>query len=138
MAIFFNFYTTSNHLHSLQIENCDSNSRLVVDEDDNGRLRFERVKSRLTQNTSARQSPNCDNEILSISDAFDGEGNCKNGTDIHYCLRPPQLSVRWPRLSVRCDHGGGLTVTIFVHLTLPTGNLHPILSTKSPTTNSPS
>ena len=27
---------TANHLHSLQVENCDSNSRLVVDEDDNG------------------------------------------------------------------------------------------------------
>ena len=26
---------TSNHLHPLQVENCDSNSRLVVDEDDN-------------------------------------------------------------------------------------------------------
>ena len=35
MAIFFNFQTTSNHLHPLQVENCDSNSRLVVDEDDN-------------------------------------------------------------------------------------------------------
>ena len=35
MAIFFNFQTTSNHLHPLQVENCESNSRLVVDEDDN-------------------------------------------------------------------------------------------------------
>ena len=35
MAIFFNFKTTSNHLHPLQVENCDSNSRLVVDKDDN-------------------------------------------------------------------------------------------------------
>ena len=26
---------SSNHLHPLQVENCDSNSRLVVDEDDN-------------------------------------------------------------------------------------------------------
>ena len=32
MAIFFNFQTTSNHLHPLQVENCDSSSRLVVDE----------------------------------------------------------------------------------------------------------
>ena len=44
IAIFFNFSTTSNHLHSLQVENCDSNSRLVVGEDDNGKLRLERVK----------------------------------------------------------------------------------------------
>ena len=35
MAIFFNFSPSSNHLHPLQVENCDSNSRLVVDEDDN-------------------------------------------------------------------------------------------------------
>ena len=34
----------SSHLHPLQVENCDSNSRLVVDEDDNGKFRLERVK----------------------------------------------------------------------------------------------
>ena len=43
MAIFFNFPPTSNHLLSLQVENCDSNSRLVVDEDDYAKLRLERV-----------------------------------------------------------------------------------------------
>ena len=32
MAIYFNFSPTSNHLHPLQDDNCDSNSRLVVDE----------------------------------------------------------------------------------------------------------
>ena len=44
IVIFLNFYTTSNHLHPLQVGNCDSNSRLVVDEDDNGKFRTERVK----------------------------------------------------------------------------------------------
>ena len=34
IAIFFTFSTTSNHLHPLQVENCDSNSCFVVDEDD--------------------------------------------------------------------------------------------------------
>ena len=43
MAIFFNFSPTSSQLHPLQVENCDSNSRLVVDEDDNGKFRVERV-----------------------------------------------------------------------------------------------
>ena len=43
MAILFTFSLTSNHLHPLQVENCDSNSRLVVDEDDNGKFRLERV-----------------------------------------------------------------------------------------------
>ena len=46
IVIFLNFYTTSNHLHPLQVENCDSNSRLVVDEDNNGKLRLERVKQK--------------------------------------------------------------------------------------------
>ena len=32
MAIFFNFSHTSYHLRPLQVENCDSNSRRVVDE----------------------------------------------------------------------------------------------------------
>ena len=44
MVIFFHFSLTSNHLHPLQVENCDSNSRLAVDEDENGKLRLERVK----------------------------------------------------------------------------------------------
>ena len=44
MTIFFNFSPTSSYLHPLQVENCDCNSRLVVDEDDNGKLRPERVK----------------------------------------------------------------------------------------------
>ena len=45
IAIFFNFSPTSNRLHPLQAENCDSNSRLVVDEDDNGKFRLERVNT---------------------------------------------------------------------------------------------
>ena len=41
---FFQLLPTLNRLHPLQVENCDSNSRLVVDEDDNGKFRLERVK----------------------------------------------------------------------------------------------
>ena len=43
MAIFLNFSPISSELYPLQVENCDSNSRLVVDEDDNGKFRPERV-----------------------------------------------------------------------------------------------
>ena len=43
VAIFFNFSLTSNHFHPLQVANCDSNSRLVVDKDDYGKLRLERA-----------------------------------------------------------------------------------------------
>ena len=46
VAIFCTFSTTSSHLHPLQVqvENCDSNSRLVVDEEDNDKFRLDRVK----------------------------------------------------------------------------------------------
>ena len=44
-SIFFPWPPTSSHFHALQVENCDSNSRLVVDEDDNRKSRFERVKA---------------------------------------------------------------------------------------------
>ena len=44
MVIFFYFSPTSSHLHPLQVENYDSNSRLVVNEDDNGKFRLQRVK----------------------------------------------------------------------------------------------
>ena len=49
MVIFFNFSPASNHLHPLQVENCYSNSRLVVDEDDNGKPWPERVKHKHLQ-----------------------------------------------------------------------------------------
>ena len=42
--IFFLLLPTSSHFHPLQDENCGSNSRLVVDENDNGKFRLERVK----------------------------------------------------------------------------------------------
>ena len=45
VIFFFNFSPTSNHLHPLQVENCDRNSWLVVDEDDNGKFRLERVNN---------------------------------------------------------------------------------------------
>ena len=50
IAIFFTFSPTSNHLHPLQVKNCDSNSRLVVDEDDNAKFRLERGKMQIFLN----------------------------------------------------------------------------------------
>ena len=44
MAIFFNFSPISNQLHPLEVEKYDSNLRLVVEEDDNGKSRCVRVK----------------------------------------------------------------------------------------------
>ena len=43
IVIDFDFQTTLNHLYPLQVKNCDSNSRLVVDEDDYGKVRLRRV-----------------------------------------------------------------------------------------------
>ena len=42
--IFFSIVPTSSHLHPLQFKNCDSNSRLVVDEEDIGKFKLDRVK----------------------------------------------------------------------------------------------
>ena len=44
MTIFLTLPTTSNHLHPLQVGNGGTMSRLVVDEDDNGKFRPERIK----------------------------------------------------------------------------------------------
>ena len=44
MVIFFNLSPTFSNLYPLQVENCDNNSRLVVDKGDNGKFRTERVK----------------------------------------------------------------------------------------------
>ena len=43
MVIFFTFSPPSSHLHPLQVDNCDRNLQLVVDEDDNGKFRLEKV-----------------------------------------------------------------------------------------------
>ena len=43
--LFFHFRPTLGHLHPLQGENCDRNSRLVVDGDANGEFGLERDKA---------------------------------------------------------------------------------------------
>ena len=60
MTIFFTFSPTSNHLYPLQVENCDSNLRLVVDEDNNGKFRLERLRLEfLTQFPASNDEKNC-------------------------------------------------------------------------------
>ena len=48
MKIFFTLSPTPNHLYPLQVENCDSINKSVVDEDDSGKLRLERVKVKIS------------------------------------------------------------------------------------------
>ena len=43
--IFCDLTPTSSHLYPLQVENCDSNSWLVVEEDGNGKFNFEMVEA---------------------------------------------------------------------------------------------
>ena len=57
LAISLNLSSTSNHLHPLQVGSCDSNSQLVVDEDDNGKFRVERLE-RVTYVSSLSQYGN--------------------------------------------------------------------------------
>ena len=59
---------TSSHLHSLQVENCGSNSQLVVDEDDNGKFSLERVNGLQTLHVLT-DSSHVDNawDILTIN-----------------------------------------------------------------------
>ena len=49
MIIFLNFPFTSNPFYPLKVENCDSNSILVEDEDENGMFRLKRVRCKTDQ-----------------------------------------------------------------------------------------
>ena len=66
IAIFLNFSTTSSHLHPLQVENCGSNSRLVVDEDDNGKFRPARSALNNYHHSLNLVITNCLNNIIFI------------------------------------------------------------------------
>ena len=68
MTIFFTFPPTSNHLHPLQVNNCDSNSQLVMDEDDNVKSGLKGLK---LVNANMMGSMNSDPDILFA--AFDIE-----------------------------------------------------------------
>ena len=72
MAIFFNFLLTSNHFHLLQVENCDSNSRLVVDED-YGKLRLERVNTNCSADELMFRSFRLEVRTLGLYAAFNDE-----------------------------------------------------------------
>ena len=63
--IFLNFTPTSSHLHPLQVVNCDSNSRLVVDEDDNGKFRPEKVNPFSPHDASKHHFASQENDLIS-------------------------------------------------------------------------
>ena len=54
MAIYFTFSPTSNHRRPLQVENCGSNSRLVVDDDNNVKSGLKGLKFKLKEVTVGR------------------------------------------------------------------------------------
>ena len=59
VVIFFNFSTTSNHLHPLQVENCGSNSRIKMTMVNSG---LKKLNERKTG------ADNLAGEVLTISD----------------------------------------------------------------------
>ena len=58
MSIVFTFSPTSNNFHPLQVYNCDSNSRLVVDEDDNVKSGLKGLKHGIFNLFSAKHNYN--------------------------------------------------------------------------------
>ena len=101
VAIFFNFWTTSSYLRPLQVENCDSNSRLVVDEDDYGKFRIERVKtSAMTHRSQVRTKKSMAKKWLGkLFFSFQNRNNL--------CLNVTTCSTLW------IIHGG---VTSLLHV----------------------
>ena len=64
MAIFFNFSPTLYYLRPLQVENCDINLRLVVDRDDNGKVRLKWVDYSISTKIVAIKMYNVDVDNL--------------------------------------------------------------------------
>ena len=64
MAIFFNFSPTLYYLPPLQVENCDINLRLVVDRDDNGKVRLKWVDYSISTKIVAIKMYNVDVDNL--------------------------------------------------------------------------
>ena len=89
MTIFFNFSPTSNYLHPLQVENCDGNSRLVVDEDDNGKFGLERVKFSLKLKYSLAAF-----QWMSSADPEGGAGGARPPVFAPNSLKTP---INWPK-----------------------------------------
>ena len=71
MVIFSKFSPMSSHLYPLQVENCGSNSRLVVDEDDNGKIRLERVNIHNIMAIAAKRFEEYDYTHTSLFDSYD-------------------------------------------------------------------
>ena len=96
MAIFFNFSPTSSHLHPLQVENCDSNSRIVVDEDENGEFGLKRVKWPYLPKSDVNPfSPwivVCGRQILTYKD-----GPCSERIKIFIITVDPNISIHMKR-----------------------------------------
>ena len=84
-SIFFHLSPTLSHFQPLQVENCDSDSRLVVDENDYGKLRLERVK----------YSQNCNLFVF-----FFNSTEVKTETLTVFCVMIPLLVDTWSDLGL--------------------------------------
>ena len=72
---FFHLSPSSSYLHSLKVDNCDSNSRLVVDEDYNGNFKLESVLNVVVFFIGCVYNP-C---VMFLGDAADGSGGGAGG-----------------------------------------------------------
>ena len=89
MSIFFNFSRTLNYFHLLQDENCDNNSRLAVDENDNCKFGIERVNN---EYSALRVGDFASNAHIIIS--LYRSDNKLSDNSIHIVIRsPPRPSL---------------------------------------------
>ena len=92
MVIFFIFAFSSNHLHPLQVENCDSDSRLVVDEDDNVKSGLKGLNKAIWNLHNLCTAKFCPTQICcKLKSAF--VENSKNRRPVTLYVKPRLLSV---------------------------------------------
>ena len=93
MAIFLNFSPTSYHLHLLQVEYGDSNSRLVVDEDDYDKFRVKDktfvINAKKHDKTREGKHPRRENKSFYIKNVVDSY-------DRQISLQTSRGSSKWP------------------------------------------
>ena len=80
MTIYFvHLPPDSSHFHPLQVENCGSNLRLVVDGDDNSKSRLERVNVGLLSATTAQRQTDITSTSRFFWDIADLSGFAERG-----------------------------------------------------------
>ena len=98
MAIFFNFSPTPSHLHPLQVQNCVSNSRLVVDE--------------MTMDNSGSKRSNSKPTKCWVNVSFSVGWDNK---DIFNTTAPASLEMIFPEFTIMQNHCCPISVRRYTH-----------------------